>query len=75
MTLKRFLKAKRIGSLILAVIVPIFIAEGSLHIHHRAISGPRAADYYALQNHAAWQPAVLKTTDGILLRGWFFRPA
>lgn len=75
MTLKKFLKAMLICSLILAVIVPIFIAEGSLHIHHRAVPEPRAADYYALQNHAAWQPAILKTTDGIQLQAWFFRPA
>jgi predicted acyl esterase len=75
MTLKKFLKAMLICSLILAVIVPIVIAEGSLHIHHRAVPETRAADYYAVQNHATWQPAVLKTPDGILLQAWFFRPS
>jgi len=75
MTLKRFLRAVLIGLLIGIVIVPVFIAEGSLHIHGRIVPDSRAADYIARQYNATWQPAVLKAADGIQLQAWFFRPA
>jgi uncharacterized protein len=57
------------------VVVPVFIAEGSLHIHGRIAPDSRAADYLARQNGATWQSAVLKAADGIPLQAWFFRPA
>jgi len=63
------------GLLISAVVVPVFIAEGSLHIHNRVIPDARAADYLALHNGAAWQPAAIQAADGIPLQAWFFRPA
>jgi len=75
MTLKRFLWTVLIGLLISAVSVPVFIAEGSLHIYNRIVPDSRAADYFARQNDATWQPAVLKAADGIQLQAWFFRPA
>jgi uncharacterized protein len=75
MTLKRFLMAALIGLLIGAVVVPVFIAEGSLHIYNRIVPDSLAADYLARQNDATWQPAVLKAADGIQLQAWFFRPA
>jgi uncharacterized protein len=75
MTLKRFLGAVLIGILVGTVIVPIFIAEGSLHIRNRVTPDPRAADYWAQQSNATWQPATVKAADGIVLQGWLFRPA
>lgn len=75
MTLKRFLGVVVTGIFFLLVIVPIFIAEGSLHIRHRAVPYPRAADYLATQNGATWQPAIVKAADGIRLQAWFFRPS
>jgi uncharacterized protein len=75
MTLKRFLTAVLIGLLISAVAVPVFIAEGSLHIYNRIVPDSHAADYYARQNDATWQPAALKAADGMQLQAWLFRPA
>jgi uncharacterized protein len=75
MTVKRLLRTILIGLLVGAVIVPIFIAEGSLHIHNRVTRDSRAADYLARQNDATRQPATLKTRAGMQLQAWFFRPA
>jgi dipeptidyl aminopeptidase/acylaminoacyl peptidase len=75
MTLKRLLKVVPIGLAISTAAVPVFIAEGSLHIHNRIVPDSHAADYFARQNDATWQPAVLKAADGIQLQAWFFRPA
>ncbi len=75
MTLKRLLTVVLIGLSTGAVLVPVFIAEGSLHIHNRIVPDSRAADYLARQNGATWQPAVLQAADGIQLQAWFFRPA
>jgi uncharacterized protein len=75
MTLKRFLRAVLMGLLIATVVVPVIVTEGSLHIHNRIVPDSRAADYFARENGATWQPAVLKAADGIQLQAWFFRPA
>lgn len=75
MTPKRFLKAILIGLPIGAIVVPVFIAEGSLHIHNRIAPDSRAADYFATRNDATWQSAELQADDGIQLQAWFFRPA
>jgi hypothetical protein len=80
MTLKRFLRARFLRAIVIglsigAVAVPVFIAEGSLHIYNRIAPDSRAADYLARQYDATWQPAVLQASDGIQLQAWFFRPA
>jgi dipeptidyl aminopeptidase/acylaminoacyl peptidase len=69
------LGALLIGLLVSTVIVPIFIAEGSLHIRNRVTPSSGAADYWAQQSNATWQPATVKAADGIVLQGWLFRPA
>jgi fermentation-respiration switch protein FrsA (DUF1100 family) len=61
--------------LIGAVLVPVVIVEGSLHIHTRVIPASSAAAYFAGHNDATWQPAELTAADGVKLRGWYFRPA
>jgi uncharacterized protein len=75
MTLKKFVRAILIGLLVSIIIVPIFIAEGSLHISNRQVPDPRAADYLANQHNAIWRPAELSAADGVKLKGWFFQPA
>lgn len=75
MTLKRFPMAILIALLAGAGVVPVFIAEGSLHIYNRAVPDSHAADYFASQYDASRQPVVLKADDGIQLQARLFRPA
>jgi len=75
MTLKRVLIAILAGLLVGFLIVPIFIAEASLHIHNRVVPDPHAADYFASRSGAAWEPAEITAEDGVKLLGWFLRPA
>src|SRR5580698_11526450 len=75
MTLLHFLKTTLILLLVFTIIVPIYLAEGALHIHQTAVPAPDAADYLARINGATWQPARQRAADGVQLQGWYFHPS
>ena len=54
--------------------IPVFVAEGSLHIINRPAADSRAADYLARVYDASWRPVSIAAPDGVRLAGWFFAP-
>jgi fermentation-respiration switch protein FrsA (DUF1100 family) len=75
MRLRRFLTLVAIAFVISAALIPIVIAEGSLHIASRPKANPAAADYLSRTTGAQWRDASIVTPDGVRLRGWYFTAA
>jgi dipeptidyl aminopeptidase/acylaminoacyl peptidase len=72
MTRPRIIAAAGLALAIAAM--PIYIAEGSLHIADRPAADSRAADYLARVNDAGWSDASMAAADGVRLSAWFLMP-
>jgi dipeptidyl aminopeptidase/acylaminoacyl peptidase len=73
-TFRRLSVAALLGLAIGLAVIPIVIAEGSLHIANRPAAEPGAADYLARVYDAPWRPASITAPDSVKLAGWFFVP-
>ena len=75
MRLRGFLTIMAIGCGVVLLMVPIVIAEGSLHIVARPKANPAAADYLSRSTGAQWRDASIVTPDGVRLAAWYFTAA
>jgi len=71
---RRLLIAVLIGVTIGAVVTPILVAEGALHIAVRPRPDAAEANALARGSASAWEPARATAADGTVLDGWLFTP-
>ena len=60
--------------LILMALVPVFIAEGSVHGLRRRRPDPSYGDWVVRETGAAWKSVSVTAPDGVRLEGWLFTP-
>ncbi len=56
-------------------LLPVVIAEGSLHIANRPAAHASAADFLARGPEVTWRDVRIAAQDGVMLDAWFFSPA
>jgi pimeloyl-ACP methyl ester carboxylesterase len=71
---RRLMVAALIGVTIAAVLTPVLVTEGALHIVTRPRPDSADADNIAWNGGATWEAARVSTSDGVLLDGWLFTP-
>ena len=71
---RRLIVAALIGVTIGAVLTPILVTEGALHIQVRPRPDPHEADAIARGSASTWESARITTVDSIVLDGWLFTP-
>lgn len=69
---RRLLVAVLVGVTIGAIVAPILVAEGALHIRERPRPEAAEADAIARDTASAWEPVRATAADGVALDGWLF---